>query len=146
MLYGVSPFDDLKPIDALLAAMTLSAPIIAVNQVCKGDTVGYGNHFLADADCWIAVVGIGYGDGYPREVSTGTTVFVNGKRQALAGRVSMDMMTIKLDDGDQVAIGDKVELWGRKLPIEEIARRAGTIPYTLMCGVTKRVPRKYTRT
>jgi alanine racemase len=71
-------------------------------------------------------------------------VLINGKRRRLIGRVSMDMLTVELQDEDIVAIGDSVELWGKNLPVEEISVCSGTIPYTLMCAVSSRVPREYT--
>jgi alanine racemase len=144
MLYGASPFRDLNPITSLQPAMKLSAPIIAIKQLEAGDSVGYGSLWVARKSSLIAVVGIGYGDGYPREISDDTQIFVKGSRRGVVGRVSMDMMTIELKTGDEFSIGDRVELWGQNIPIEEIARCAGTIPYTVMCGVTKRVPRIYT--
>jgi alanine racemase len=143
MLYGASPFKDLIPLSELKPAMTLTAPIIAIKRLEKGDSVGYGGHWLAGKRCLIAVVGIGYGDGYPREVASDAQVFINGSRRKLVGRVSMDMMTIELADGDDFQIGSQVELWGENLPIEMVAEYADTIPYTLMCGVTNRVQRRY---
>ncbi|MCZ6500940.1 MAG: alanine racemase [Gammaproteobacteria bacterium] len=143
MLYGATPFADLEPVSSLRAAMTLTAPVIAINQIRKGDTVGYGSIWRAQSDSRIAILAIGYADGYPREAPMNTPVLVNGERRTLAGRVSMDMLTIELSEKDGVAVGDSVVLWGKGLPIEEISRCAGTIPYTLMCGVAKRVPRNY---
>ena len=143
MLYGATPFADLEPIASLQAAMTLTAPVISINQIRKGDTVGYGGNWTAPSDCRIAVLAIGYADGYPQQAPMNTPVLVNGERRMLAGRVSMDMLTIELAPEDEVAVGDRVVLWGKGLPIEEISRRAGTIPYALMCGVSKRVPRSY---
>ena len=143
MLYGATPFADLEPMSSLQPVMTLSAPVIAINRIRRGDTVGYGSIWTATSDCRVAVVAIGYGDGYPREAPMNTLVLVNGKRRALAGRVSMDMLTIELSEDDQVTVGDRVVLWGKGLPIEELARCTGTIPYTLMCGVTQRVQRDY---
>ena len=143
MLYGASPLKDLKPIHDLQPAMTLSAPVIAIKLVEKGDSVGYGSLWVAKKRCHIAVVGIGYGDGYPREVSASAQVFIHGARRNLIGRVSMDMMTVELEEGDDTRVGDRVELWGENLPIETVAGYAGTIPYTLMCAVTMRVQREY---
>jgi alanine racemase len=143
MLYGATPFTDLAPNASLSAAMSLVAPIIAIKTLQKGDTVGYGSQWMAEKKCRIAVVAIGYADGYPREAAMGTPVLINGKRRRLVGRVSMDMLTVELQDEDNVAIGDGVELWGKNLPIEEISGCAGTIPYTLMCAVSRRVPREY---
>ena len=144
MLYGATPFTDLVPNTRLSAAMSLVAPIIAIKTLQQGDTVGYGSRWMAEKECRIAVVAIGYADGYPREATMGTPVLINGKRRRLVGRVSMDMLTVELQDEDNVAIGDSVELWGKNLPVEEISGCAGTIPYTLMCAVSRRVPREYT--
>ncbi|MBQ74300.1 MAG: alanine racemase [Gammaproteobacteria bacterium] len=143
MLYGATPFADLEPLATLRAAMTLTAPVIAVNQVGKGDTVGYGGIWTAPADCRIAVLAIGYADGYPREAPMNTPVLIGGQKRPLAGRVSMDMITVELAAEDKVGIGDRGVLWGNGLPIEVISRFTGTIPYALMCGVSKRVPRDY---
>ena len=91
----------------------------------------------------IGVVGVGYGDGYPRHAAAGTPVLVNGQRVPLVGRVSMDMFSVDLRALPQAAIGDPVVLWGAGLPVEEIAEAAGTIAYELFCGLTARVPRVY---
>jgi alanine racemase len=89
----------------------------------------------------LAVVSAGYGDGYPRAAKSGTPVIINNQQASLAGRVSMDMLTVDLTGCNDINIGDKVTLWGDGLPINEIAQSAGTIPYTLMCGITARVRR-----
>ncbi|HET8692169.1 MAG TPA: alanine racemase C-terminal domain-containing protein, partial [Steroidobacteraceae bacterium] len=82
---------------------------------------------------------IGYGDGYPRSAGNGTPVSVTGHPAALAGRPSMDMLTIDVTDVPRVAIGDRVELWGREVPVERVAAAAGTIAYELTCRVGRRV-------
>jgi alanine racemase len=87
----------------------------------------------------LGVAAIGYGDGYPRHAPSGTPVLVNGRRVPLIGRVSMDMINLDLEACPEAKIGDPVTLWGDGLPVEEIARYAGTIPYTLVCGITQRV-------
>ncbi|MDD5215952.1 MAG: alanine racemase C-terminal domain-containing protein, partial [Methylococcales bacterium] len=78
-------------------------------------------------------------DGYPRYAQNGTPVLINGERVPLVGRVSMDMITVDLGLNSTAKAGDSVTLWGEKLPVEEIARWANTIPYTLVCGITPRV-------
>jgi alanine racemase len=85
------------------------------------------------------VAAAGYGDGYPRLARSGTPVLIRGQRVPLVGRVSMDMITLDLTECPQAAIGDLVTLWGDGLPVEIIASHAGTIPYDLLCGVTRRV-------
>lgn len=141
MLYGGSPSG--APLPELKPGMTLSAPIIALNHVKAGDEVGYGGLWRANKPARIAVVALGYADGYPREMPNGTTVLVNGQRRQLIGRVSMDMCTVLLDPADEVKPGDSVVFWGRGLPIDEIAASAGTISYTLMAGLGARVQRRY---
>ena len=143
MLYGASPFDDLDPIPSLHAAMSFEAPVIAVRAIRKGESVGYSGIWTADKDSTIAVIAAGYADGYPREIAQGAPVLVNGIRYPLVGRVSMDMICLKLDTAHSVKVGDRAILWGDDLPVEEIADKAGTIPYTLLCGVTARVKREH---
>jgi alanine racemase len=86
-------------------------------------------------------VTIGYGDGYPRSAKNGTPVLINGQRAKLAGRVSMDMITVDVTDLDDVSIGDPVILWGEGLPIAEVAYWADTIGYELTTRMPMRTPR-----
>ena len=140
MLYGVSPFiDGSAQEDGLKPVMTLRSRLIAIKMLRAGDTVGYGGSWQCPEDMAIGVVAIGYGDGYPRSAPSGTPVLINGQRLPLVGRVSMDMITIDLRQQEHVAVGDEVILWGEGLPVEEIAARAGTIAYELLCGITRRV-------
>lgn len=140
VLYGVSPFASGTGAElGLRPAMTLQTEVIAVKDVRAGETVGYGGAWLAARDTRMAVIAAGYGDGYPRSVESGTPVLVNGHRAPLIGRVSMDMLTVDVTDLPGVAAGDPVVLWGDGVPVEEIARCAGTIPYELICGVSQRV-------
>ena len=143
MLYGASPFNDLDPIPSLHAAMSFGAPVIAVRTIRQGESVGYGGVWTADKDSTIAVIAVGYADGYPREIAQGAPVLVNGVRYPLVGRVSMDMICVQLDMAHSVKVGDRAILWGDDLPVEEIADKAGTIPYALLCGVTARVNRRH---
>jgi len=140
MLYGVSPLLAKTAAELnLLPVMNLYSRIIAIKQVKKGQAVGYGGSWLAEQDTLIAVVSIGYGDGYPRHAKQGTPVIINNQRVPLIGRVSMDMLTLDLNGTSNIKLGDKVRLWGESLPVEEIAACAETIPYTLLCGITQRV-------
>lgn len=140
LLYGASPLHErFGPSLGLEAVMTFETCLIAVNDVPAGDSIGYGARFSADRDMRIGVAAVGYGDGYPRNMPDGTPVLVNGREQRLAGRVSMDMITIDLDGQDDPRVGDPVVLWGRGLPVERVAEAVGTIPYELLCRVTRRV-------
>jgi alanine racemase len=140
MLYGVSPFLDSSAAEHdLRPVMTLKSRLIAIQERQAGDAVGYGSSWRCPEDMRVGVVAIGYGDGYPRAAGNGTPVLLNGRRVPLAGRVSMDMLTVDLRGQDMASIGDEVILWGDGLPVEEIATCAGTIAYELLCRVTHRV-------
>jgi alanine racemase len=140
MLYGVSPFPSGTGADlGLRPVMTLQTEVIAVKDVRQGETVGYGGSWRAARDTRMAVVAAGYGDGYPRSIDSGAPLLVNGRRAPVIGRVSMDMITADVTDLPGVGTGDPVVLWGEGVPVEEIARHAGTIPYELICGVSQRV-------
>lgn len=139
-IYGCSPVGG-KTADAyeLWPAMHLSAPIISRRRVAAGAPIGYGSTWHAPEDMEVAVVGIGYGDGYPRHAPSGTPVLVRGQRACLVGRISMDMLTIDVRHVPRARVGDWVTLWGRGLPAEEIATAAQTIPHELFCQLTSRV-------
>ena len=140
MLYGISPVQD-RPAQELelQPVMTFKSCLIAINQLMQGDSIGYGATWQCPEDMRVGVVGLGYGDGYPRHVPSGTPVLVNGKRVPVIGRVSMDLITIDLRELPEVEVGDEVILWGDGLPIEEIAEAAETIAYELVCRLTSRV-------
>jgi alanine racemase len=142
MLYGVSPQAGRRAAQlGLKPVMTLQTALIAVQQRRRGDSIGYGGEWRCPQDMPIGVATIGYGDGYPRHAPPGTPVLVNGRRVPLAGRVSMDMITLDLRTQPQARAGDPVVLWGEGLPVEEVAEHAGTIAYELLCRVAERIPR-----
>jgi alanine racemase len=142
MLYGASPIDGKTGIElGLEPAMTLESELIAVRILQLGDCVGYGETWQAQKPTPMGIVAIGYGDGYPRHAGTGTPAFINGKRVQLIGRVSMDMLAVDLSAVPDARPGDRVELWGRNISVDEVAQHAGTIGYELLTGVTARVPR-----
>jgi alanine racemase len=140
LLYGISPIPGACGKDlGLVPAMTLVTRVIAVREVKAGESVGYASAWTAQRSTRIAIAAAGYGDGYPRNVPSGTAVLINGRRSPLVGRVSMDMIAVDVTDGPPPKVGDEVILWGPGLPVEEIAAQAGTIPYELICGVSQRV-------
>jgi alanine racemase len=141
LLYGVSPFGGSIGADfGLRPAMTLHSHLIAIKELAPGERAGYGGTWTATRPTRLAVAAVGYGDGYPRSLGSGTPVLVNGQRAPLAGRVSMDMIGIDVTDLAQTPmLGDPVILWGDALPVEEIAVWADTIPYELLCGISQRV-------
>ncbi|HJP05620.1 MAG: alanine racemase [Gammaproteobacteria bacterium] len=139
-LFGASPVTGKSAREmGLEPVMSFESRLIAVKTIKRGTGVGYGSAWRARRDTVVGVAAVGYGDGYPRHLQSGTPVMVNDRRAALIGRVSMDLINIDLTDVPVAAVGDRVVLWGGHLPIEEIAARAGTIPYELMCRLSQRV-------
>jgi len=142
MLYGGSPLAGAAPTELnLRPAMEFSAPVISLREVPQGERVGYGGRWEAPRPSRIATIAAGYGDGYPRHAADGTPVFIEGLRLPLAGRVSMDMITVDVSDHPGVKIGSQAILWGEQPGVDEVARHAGTIGYELLAGMPKRVPR-----
>ena len=139
MLYGVSPFADIREQSAtalgLQAVMTLRSKLFAINTYSGGDYIGYGHHWRCPEDMLVGFAAIGYGDGYPRNVPSGTSVLVNGQVAPIIGRVSMDSIAIDLRDLKNPQRDDDIVLWGQGLPVEEIASAAGTIAYELLCSM-----------
>jgi alanine racemase len=139
MLYGGSTSIEHDP--TLKPGMTLTAPIIAVRSLAAGESIGYGSVWATEVATRIAVVGIGYADGYPRELPPRTPVLINGKRCEIVGRVSMDMIMVEIPLELQASSGDRAILWGDTLFIDDVASHIGTLGYTLMSGLSGRVER-----
>lgn len=139
MLFGSAPLGTpgLRPV------MSLEAQLIAVKNLPAGHGVGYGSVFVCPQDMPVGVVSIGYGDGYPRHCGEGSVVGIQGALVPVIGRVSMDMLCVDLRTVPAAGIGDRVILWGDAPTVDEVAARAGTISYELLCQVTPRVPRVY---
>ncbi len=140
MLYGVYPAAHLRDRAVLAPAMTLRSRVSNVRHVRPGYTVGYGGTFRATRRGRVATLPIGYADGIPWSLGNRGCVLLRGSRVPIAGRVSMDLVTIFVGD-DPVEIGDPVVLFGEGLPVEEVAEQAGTISYELLVGIGSRVPR-----
>lgn len=140
LLYGADPMpvasNDLQPV------MTLRSKVFATRWLAPGEALGYGGMFIADKPTRVGLVAMGYADGYPRAAGTGTPVAVEGQLTTLVGRVSMDMMTVDLTGMPDQGIGSAVELWGKQVCVNAVAKRAGTISYELLSNV-KRVPLRY---
>ena len=112
MLYGADPM----PLDGgqLRPVMTLESRVIAVREIAAGEPLGYGARFVAERPTRVGLVAMGYADGYPRVVPTGTPVAVDGKPGRIIGRVSMDMLTVDLSGLADAGLGSRVELWARR--------------------------------
>ncbi|MFT3931289.1 MAG: alanine racemase [Spongiibacteraceae bacterium] len=142
MLYGINPIKKIDP-HQLHIAMHVRANVVAIRSIKKGESVGYNRTWTAQRDSIIATIGIGYGDGYPRHARNGTPVWLNGNCVPLAGRVSMDSITVDITDHADIKLGDEAELWGANLSADIVAHHAHTISYELFTGVTARVDRTY---
>jgi alanine racemase len=145
MLYGASPFSDVsaKSLD-LKPVMKLTANITALKSIKQGEQVGYGGIWTAEQDSRIAIIGIGYADGFSRHLSNVGHVIIQGRLVNVIGRVSMDMIAVDVTQIGDIAIGDEVSIWGdEKLTIDDVAVNANTISYELLCQVNQRVIRDY---
>jgi alanine racemase len=151
-VYGMDPFGA-DPLDVgLQPALELFSYVAEVKECRPGQSAGYGRRFIAAQDTWIAVLPIGYGDGWRRALSGGCEVLIDGRRQALVGTISMDNVTVDLGGEDADAdcmLGAEAVLLGaqgdQRITAEEIARRLHTINYEITCGLTPRVLRIYHR-
>jgi alanine racemase len=125
-----------------MPAMELQAEIYGVRHLAAGSRLGYGGTFIAERDMRVGLLRCGYADGYPRGIGADCPVSINGKPSRILGKVSMDTLTIDLGRHPLAAPGDRVSLWGTEtLPVETIARSAGTIGAQLCTALTARVPR-----
>ena len=125
-------------------ARTRASSQRAVRGRAAGEPVGYGSTWVGVLDTRLGVVAIGDGDGYPRSAPSGTPVLVNGREVPVAGRVSMDMITVDLGPDATDKVGDEVIFWGEKLPVERIAQATGISAYELITQLSERVTRFYT--
>lgn len=141
VLYGLTPAYGLILKENLKPVMTFKSVVSMVKTLRKGETVSYGRTFAADRDMKIATVTVGYADGYPRLLSNKGTVLIHGQRAKVLGRVCMDQLLADVTAIDGVTPGDEVILFGKDLPVEELAELCGTINYEIVCGVSARVPR-----
>lgn len=142
LIYGLSPDADPKPPEGFLPVMQLCASIANIRTVEAGEGVSYGRLFIAKRRSRIALLQLGYADGYSRLLSNKADVIVLGRRVPVAGRVCMDQCMIDVTDIPEAQVGDEATLFGSAdLLAGELARVIGTIDYEITCGVSKRVPR-----
>lgn len=147
-VYGVSPVPGL-PAVPLRPVLTWKTRVAQVKVMRAGDTVGYGRTWHSRGGEVVATLPVGYADGYRRALSNRGEVLVRGRRARVAGRVSMDQVTVVLPAGAEAAAGDEVVLLGSQgeetISAWEMARAADTIPYEVLVGIGRRVPRVYLR-
>lgn len=141
ILYGLTPDEGLNLPCNLVPVMTLKSTVSMVKEISAGDTINYGRTFKADKTMRVATISAGYADGYPRLLSNCGEVIMAGKRAPVIGRICMDQFSVDVSDIPSVNIGDEVILFGKELPVEELANLCSTINYEIVCGISARVPR-----
>jgi alanine racemase len=148
-IYGLDPFGDDPAPRGLEPALALESYVAAVKRFEAGDGAGYGQTWRAEEPTWVAVLPIGYGDGWRRSLSNNARVLVRGRPRPLVGTVSMDNVTIDLGPDTDVEPGDRAVLigaqGGERILAEEVAERLRTINYEVTCGLTPRVRRAHRR-
>ena len=145
-LYGVSPGETVPQL-GLEPVMGFLTRINAIRHLEAGAPVGYGGTFVTRRPSRIATIPVGYADGYPRALSNRAHVVVRGRLAPLVGSVCMDLSMVDVSEIEGAAVGDLVTLIGAEgdssVSVETLAEMAGTIPYEILCGISKRVPRIY---
>ena len=145
-LYGVYPGAETPHSLALKPTLSFKTRVVYFKVVPQGSPIGYDHTWTAAAATRIVTLPVGYGDGYSRSLSNNGTVLIHGKRYPIVGMISMDQCMIDIGN-DSAYNGDEVVMIGRQgndlITIEEIARRAGTIPYEILTSINTRVPRRY---
>ncbi len=143
-LYGGNPQPS-RP-NPLSTVAVLTGRILQLREIAEGETVGYGASFRASRPTTIATAGLGYTDGLMRSLGNRGTGAIGGIRAPIAGRVSMDLVTLDVTDIPAAKVGADVEFIGDTIPLEEIAANAGTAPYEILTSLARRVPRHYEAT
>ena len=150
ILYGLYPSDevdrtalDLKPV------MSLKSHITYIKTLQPGQGISYGYTYVTDKETVVATIPVGYGDGYPRQLSNQGSVLIRGHKVPIIGRVCMDQFMVDITGYTDICEGDEVTLFGydgdAQIPVEEVAALAGSFNYEFVCDVGRRVPRAYMR-
>ena len=144
-LYGIYPASE-RPIQ-LEPALTWKARVGWIGSLSEGEGVSYGLKYKAPRETRVAMVQVGYGDGYPRALSDVGEVLIGGARRPIIGSVCMDVSVVRLESMDHVSVGDEVVLIGKQgdaeITVDELAHRAGTISYEILTQIGARVPKHY---
>ena len=146
-LYGLRPSDELVHNIELYPAMELKSHVVYIKTIQQGDEVSYGGVYVADSPRRIATVSIGYGDGYPRQLSDKGYVLIRGIKAPIVGRVCMDQLMVDITDIPDVELEDVVTLFGHDgnavITVDELADLCGRFNYEFVCDINKRVKRIY---
>ena len=147
-MYGLYPSQEVDTSGILLVpALEWKSFITCVKKIPEGTPVSYGGTFVADRETTVATIPVGYGDGYPRNLSNKGRVLIHGKPARILGRVCMDQMMVDVTDISDVNVDDEVTLIGieekDQITVAEMAETGGGFHYEILCGINKRVPRVY---
>lgn len=147
-IYGLYPSDQVdKQTVKLKPVMELKSVVSYIKSIVPGTAVSYGGTFVADKDMVIATIPVGYGDGYPRNLSGKGEVLIRGQRAKILGRVCMDQFMVDVTDIEGIEEDDEAVLIGRQgeneITVEDIAETCGGFHYEILCDIGKRVPRVY---
>ena len=146
VIYGLYPRQERENI-TLKPVLSLKTRVVYSKDVPRGSGISYGHDYITKKDTGIVTLPIGYGDGYPRNLSNRAPVLIGGKRFRVSGKICMDQLMVDVGDA-RVKVGDEVVLIGsqgkNKITTEELALLSGTIPYEIACGLGSRIPRIYT--
>ena len=147
MLYGYHTLPRSIPCPSLQPVLSLHTTVMQLRTIKPGETVSYNRTFVAKRPSTVAVLPIGYADGYSRQLSNKGFVLVRGKRAPIVGLICMDMTMFDVTDIPGVQVGDQVTVIGRQgeeaIQADELAEQSGTIPYETLCGIGPRIPRVY---
>lgn len=145
-LYGYSPLQRKNPF-GLSPILTVKSRVISIKKVPAGTAIGYGRTFITKRETRVAVLGIGYADGYPRALSNCGEMIAKGVRVPVIGRVCMDMTMLDVTNIPALSVGDFVTVIGQEgsqaICADELAKKAGTISYEILCGLKGNIPRVY---
>ncbi len=146
-IYGIYPSGEMDRSFALSPAMELKSHVVYIKTLEAGTPISYGGTFVTPRAMRVATVPVGYGDGYPRSLSSKGHVLIRGKKAPILGRVCMDQFMVDVSDIEDAQLLDEVTLLGRdgdaQITIEELDALSGRFPYEFVCDIGKRVPRVY---
>jgi len=141
-LYGIDSAGEMK--SALMPAASLKTTIAQIRKIKPGESVGYNRRGMVNKETVVATVRIGYADGFHRQLGNGVgSMWVKNALAPVIGSVCMDMTMLDITNIPGVQEGDEVIVFGKELPVEDLASKAGTIPYEIMTGISQRVRRVY---
>ncbi len=143
LTYGIHPSEDTRDILEVKPVLSLSTTIGQIRTVPAGADVSYGRTYTTETQQRLAVLSMGYADGLSRRLSNCAKFLICGKLAPVVGRICMDLCIVDITDIPEAKVGDEVTVIGAGLPCDVMARQLDTIPYEILCGINKRIPRIY---